>query len=278
MFLFMSKSKTASKGNRVKKVSSKKNPRKTDARKNMSSVEEVEVLTISSQSLMTFFGIVVAGVMISIAIYFGLRGHNSTANVVTNGDNNENIVADDQSGEDTSASTTLDDDAIKGDLSTAKVAIVEFSDFECPYCKRFVKDAYVSIMKNFVNSGKVVYVFRDYPLPFHNPAANDEAMMAECVHHIAGDKAYFAFHDKIFANTGSNGSGIDRHDNISKLLDLAKEVGADRNKVKECFDKSEYKDEIAKDMADASDAGISGTPSFIVGKLDRMEMLSVRFW
>lgn len=102
---------------------------------------------------------------------------------------------------------SLDDDSVLGD-SNAPVTIVEFSDYECPFCKRAFEQTYPILKSDYINTGKAKFVFRDLPLPFHDPVATEEAVAANCAKEQGGDKAYFEYHDKIFENTKSNGEGL----------------------------------------------------------------------
>lgn len=166
--------------------------------------------------------------------------------------------------EDTNAVISLDDDPILGDRTKAKVAIVEFSDYECPYCKRFHTDTFDALVKEYVDTGKAVISFRDYPLSFHDPKATIEAGLAECVRKEKGDSAYFAFGKSLFANTLTNGKGLPE----GTLNGLITKVGAKVASVTACAETDAVKQEIAKDMADAAKAGVTGTPSFVIGTLD----------
>ncbi len=102
---------------------------------------------------------------------------------------------------------SLDDDAVRGNKD-ADVYIVEFSDYECPFCKRYSTTTLKEIEDNYVKSGKVAYVFRDLTLPFHEPVATEEAVAANCARLLGGDDAYYQYHDKIFELTRSNKQGI----------------------------------------------------------------------
>ncbi|WKZ30843.1 MAG: thioredoxin domain-containing protein [Candidatus Dojkabacteria bacterium] len=95
--------------------------------------------------------------------------------------------------------TSLDDDAYKGNKDDAQYAIVEFSDFECPFCQRHYQQTYSSIIDGYVDNGKAVYAFRDFPLSFH-PKAVPAAVAANCVMDQKGAEGYFQMHDKIFGN------------------------------------------------------------------------------
>lgn len=165
--------------------------------------------------------------------------------------------------EDATAVTTIDDDPILGDKTKAKVAIVEFSDFECPFCKRFHAETYDQIVKDYVTTGKAILVARDFPLSFHDPKATEEAAFAECVGAEKGDAAYFAFSKELYTNTVANGKGLPE----GKLNEIIRKVGANPTTVTACSTGEAVKAEIQKDLADGQKAGISGTPSFVIGTL-----------
>jgi len=103
---------------------------------------------------------------------------------------------------------SIDDDPVKGNKDKAKVAIVEFSDFECPYCQRFHKETIDQIISNYVDNDKIIYVYRDFPLSFHEPKASEAAVAANCVRKVAGDDKFFEFSKLYYASTKANGEGL----------------------------------------------------------------------
>lgn len=109
---------------------------------------------------------------------------------------------------DSSVTIGIDDDPLLGDKNKAKVAIVEFSDFECPFCQRFHNETFDDIIKEFVDTGKAIYVYRDYPLSFHEPKASEAASAANCIQKVAGDEKYFEFAKLYYERTKSNGEGL----------------------------------------------------------------------
>lgn len=153
-----------------------------------------------------------------------------------------------------------DDDAVLGS-ATAPVTLVEFSDYECPFCKRHFTQTFPQIKAKYIDTGKVKFIFRDFPLSFHEPLATQEAIAAECAREQGGDKIYYSYHDLLYKNTTSNGNGLTKE----KLYDFAKELGLKPDKFKTCLDSEKYKDEVQKDFEDGGKAGITGTPAFIVG-------------
>ncbi|MBI2593143.1 DsbA family protein, partial [Candidatus Daviesbacteria bacterium] len=156
---------------------------------------------------------------------------------------------------------SLDDDPVLGDKS-APVTIVEFSDYECPFCKRHFDQTYGQLKTNYIDKGKVKLVYRDLPLSFHDPMATTEAIAANCARDQGGDSAYFKFHDIIFEKTTSNGNGLTK----DQLYQFATNQGLNQANFKACLDSEKFKDEVSKDLADAANAGATGTPSFVIGK------------
>ena len=150
---------------------------------------------------------------------------------------------------------SIDDDAVKGNAD-APVTIVEFSEFQCPFCKKYFDETYPQIVKNYVLTGKVKYVFRDFPLEFH-PNAQKAAEAAEC----AGEQGqYWQMHDELFRNQ-------DRLDVVS-LKSYAKELKLDTAKFDACLDNGDMAEEVKKDAVDGQSYGVTGTPAFFInGKL-----------
>ncbi|MFC1615969.1 DsbA family protein [Patescibacteria group bacterium] len=151
-----------------------------------------------------------------------------------------------------------DDDPFKGD-ENAPITIVEFSDYQCPFCSRFAAGTLKEIDEKYIQTGKVKFVFRDLPLDGHTQAY-PASLFAECAREQAGDEVYFKVHDELFATVGT-GESFD----FDKIADFAVELGVDKAKAKTCFDEDKYKEEIEADRDEARSIGISGTPAFIVG-------------
>jgi len=156
---------------------------------------------------------------------------------------------------------SIDDDPVLGDKN-ASVTIIEISDYECPFCKRHFDETFPQLVKNYVDTGKVKIVYRDFPLSFHDPIATKEAVAANCAREQGGDKKYFEFHDEIFKRTISNGNGL----NDEKIQTIAKDLGLNTGKFTTCLADTAQTDEVKKDIADGTAAGASGTPTFVIGK------------
>lgn len=151
------------------------------------------------------------------------------------------------------ATVGIDDDPVKGN-NDAPVTIIEFSDFQCPYCGRFFKNTFPEIDKEYIKKGKVRYVFRDFPLEFHANAPK----AAEAANCAGEQKKYWEMHDKIFDNQSSL--------TVDSLKEYAKELGLASGAFDSCLDSGRYVEEIKKDTEDGVQAGVSGTPSFFIGR------------
>lgn len=159
------------------------------------------------------------------------------------------------------ATVSVDDDPILGNAN-APITIVEFSDYECPFCKKYFIETFPKIKAKYIDSGKVKLVFRDLPLSLHDPLATKEAVAANCAKQQGGDIKYFSYHDQLFKLTASNGNGL----NDENLKEIATDVGLDLNQFELCTKDSSMKAEVMKDLEDAQKAGANSTPTFIIGK------------
>lgn len=177
------------------------------------------------------------------------------------GANNNQPDAAAQPPQPTKGVASIDDDPILGDKN-APVTIIEFSDYECPFCKRHFEQTHAQLIKSYVDTGKVKIVFRDFPLAFHEPMASKEAVAANCAREQGGDKKYYEFHDEIFKRTTSNGNGLDD----AKIQTIATDLKLNIGSFTSCLSNTAQADEVKKDIADGSAAGASGTPTFVIGK------------
>lgn len=158
------------------------------------------------------------------------------------------------------AQVSTDDDPVLGDKN-APLTLIEFSDYECPFCKRSFDQVLPELKKNYIDTGKLKLVYRDFPLSFH-ANAHKEAEAAECARSQSDDATYFKFHDQIFTRTTSNGYGLA----LSQLPIIAQSLGLNVSQFERCLDSGKFKGEVDKDTDDGSAAGVSGTPAWFIGK------------
>ncbi|MEM4264004.1 MAG: DsbA family protein [Candidatus Woesearchaeota archaeon] len=134
----------------------------------------------------------------------------------------------------------------------APVTIVVYDDFQCPFCARFETQTWPELKKTYVDTGKVKFYFKHFPLGFH-PNAKPASEATEC----AGEQGKFwKMHDKIFANQGELSE-----ENLKKW---AEELGLDTTKFNECFDSHKYSARVEKDIQEGQSIGVQGTPSFVI--------------
>ncbi len=139
----------------------------------------------------------------------------------------------------------------------AVISLFEYSDFECPYCKRFH-----GTPKRLVDSmgGKLNTVYRHFPLGFHNPNAELEARASECANILAGQEAFWKMTDGIYAKTASNGKGIAP----DQLNQLAVDSGLELDAFKECLASGKTAARVKEDIDEAVRIGVAGTPTVIL--------------
>ena len=136
----------------------------------------------------------------------------------------------------------------------APLTMVEFTDFQCPFCQRFHMSTFAELKKNYIDTGKVRFVSRDFPLDFH-PNAMQAAEAGRC----AGEQGQFwPMRDRM----ASNPEQLD----INHLVTYAQDLKLNAETFRACLNSAKYKDAIQKDIQDATRIGANGTPSFVIGK------------
>lgn len=211
------------------------------------------------QKLATPLAIVLAGALIAGAVFFVNK--NRPLSPETSG----GVVAEDIPG-------VQADDHILGNPQ-AKVVIVEYSDFECPFCKQF-HDTLNRIMREYGPSGDVAWVYRQFPLDSLHLKARTEAEASECVAALGGNDAFWKFANGIFAVTPSN-DGLDVGDyntnpsnpsglNAGELSTIAVEAGVDKTQFEACLAAGTYAEKVQKHEAEVLAAGGRGTPHSII--------------
>lgn len=147
-----------------------------------------------------------------------------------------------------------DGDRIRG---TGKVYFVEYSDLECPFCKKF-HETMLSVMEKY--EGKVVWVYRHFPLDMLHPKARTEAEAVECAYELGGNDGFWKLTDKIYEVTPANNGLV-----LEDLPKYADEVGLDGVKLQECIDSGKFKERVENQYQGGVSAGVAGTPgNFII--------------
>lgn len=147
-------------------------------------------------------------------------------------------------------------DWVRGDKNSP-LTFIEYSDFECPFCKAF-HPTVIQAMNDY--KGKVKFVYRHFPLSFHQNAEK-EAEASECVGSLGGVDKFWSFADKIFERTTSNGTGFA----LADLPKLAVEVGVNQKSFQDCLDSGKMAQKVQAEETEGESEGVNGTPgSFIL--------------
>ncbi|OFV89873.1 MAG: hypothetical protein A3J75_04075 [Acidobacteria bacterium RBG_16_68_9] len=150
---------------------------------------------------------------------------------------------------------TTNGQPVKGPKN-AKVTIVEFSDFQCPYCARAHDTLFNEVLKEYGDKVRVVY--KNFPLGFHK-WAEPAAIAGECIYDQAPD-AFWKFYDYLFANQKDINEGNVKEKSLAALGDTK----FDKDKFDKCFDEKKTIDRVKADMAEGQQVGVTGTPAFLI--------------
>jgi protein-disulfide isomerase len=146
----------------------------------------------------------------------------------------------------------------------APVTMVEFADYQCPFCRKFHSETFAELKKNYIDTGKIRYVSRDMPLDFH-PNAPGAAVAARC----AGEQhKFWEIRDLMVVNAADLSP--------DSLVKYGEKINLDMPAFRACLSDKKYTAAIQKDVSDAGSLGISGTPSFVVGKTAKDQIDGVR--
>lgn len=147
---------------------------------------------------------------------------------------------------------SADDDPFMGDKN-APVTIIEFSDYQCPFCSRFYTGTLPQLKSEYIDTGKVRFVYRDFPLTSIHSEARPAAIAANCAE---TQGKYWEMHDKIFTNQ----QGL----SDASYKAWATELGLDNAKFETCLRDPAMGSEVDQDLRDGASAGVQGTPAFFV--------------
>ncbi|MFB5613385.1 MAG: DsbA family protein, partial [Nitrosarchaeum sp.] len=155
---------------------------------------------------------------------------------------------------------SIDDDPIRGNKD-APITIIEFSDFQCPFCARFHIQTLPSILEQYVETGKVKLVFRDFPIQNIHPNAMPAAVAAECANEQG---KFWEYHDKLFDNQGV-WDKMEIPDAIAIFKEYSTKLNLNQDQFNTCLDSGKYIEEINNDLNDGREYGVNGTPGFFIG-------------
>ncbi|MES2622852.1 MAG: thioredoxin domain-containing protein [Patescibacteria group bacterium] len=200
--------------------------------------------------------ILIAGALIAFGVYASeKKGSDTTAS------NGKDLINGALQAPEIEVAKVTDEDHLRGDKD-AKIAIIEYSDTECPFCKVY-HETMKKIFAEYGSNKQVVWVYRHFPLSYgdqvlHKYAAK-EAEATECATELGGKDAFWKYIDEIYATTKSN-DGLDP----ATLPDLAAKVGLDKAKMKACIDSGKYAEKVKASYDAGAKAGAAGTPYTVI--------------
>lgn len=155
--------------------------------------------------------------------------------------------------QESAVSFSLEGEPSLGSLE-AKVTVVEFSDFQCPFCARFVLETFPQIKQEYIDTGKIRMIFKNFPLMSIHENAESSAEASEC----ANDQGKFwEYKEKLFQSQQALSAG--------NLKQYAKDLGIENEEQFDvCLDSKKYASEVSQDLAEGVAAGVTGTPTFFI--------------
>lgn len=219
--------------------------------------EEKEIV-IDIDKIILPLSIFLAGLLIALSIF--LTNNGSKSDTTGSGTTGTTDTTDTAAQEEfPAAKTVIGNSPYIGDIKKAKVAVVEYTDLQCPYCQRHATETEPQIVSEYVDTGKIIYVVRSFPLEgLHGELATQSANAVLCVNELGGRDKFYEFYKQAFAKAS-----------VDELAQVAQSVGVDMNKYNVCMSENRYKDQIDQEIQDGTNAGIQGTPGFVIGVLDK---------
>jgi len=216
-----------------------------------------DTITIKKDTLWKYSTFVLLGIVILGAIFFVLPGKSPTGNVVQQAGNNLPAAS-------ARVEVDIGESPVLGETN-APVAIIEFSDAQCPYCRKWKTETYPQLKTDYIDTGKVKLVYKDFPLSFHEGAI-PYAKANRCARELGGDEAFFKMRDKIVSEQNAQDGGTVQstipYPGDAVLKGWADELGYN---IDSCFDSTKFESDIEADFSYGSGLSIRGTPAFFVG-------------
>ena len=206
--------------------------------------EKNETVTIRKDTLWKYSTFALLALLV-IGAFFMFSGKSTTGNVVAN--NPGAVVVPSEK-----VNVAIGDAPTLGS-SNAPVTIVEFTDYQCPFCGRAYLQTYPVIKSSYIDTGKVLYVAKDFPLTSIHPQAQKAAEAARCANEQG---KFWEMHDKLFSNQESL--------SVENEKIWAGELGLDKTKFNTCLDSGKYTSAVQAEATQGQQLGVQGTPAFFV--------------
>ena len=204
---------------------------------------------MEKQNIAVPIAIVIAGVIIAGAVFYSSKNQPA--------DNGADQIPPKDNQEITGLKEVSSDDHIIGNPD-AQLTIVEFSDIECPYCKKF-HQTMNQVMDEYGKTGKVRWVYRHFPLDALHDKARKEAEATECAADLGGNEKFWAYINRLYEITPSN-NGLD----LAELPKIAEYTGLDKKAFESCLSSGKFASKVEAYYQDGLSAGVEGTPYSVI--------------
>lgn len=212
---------------------------------------------MNKQNLSIPLAIVIAGIIIAGSLFFTRKDY-SNQNQETK--DLPAAVLYDKAEEEKILRPVTDSDHILGNPD-AEITIIEFSDTECPFCKKF-HESMNQLMEEYGKTGKVRWVYRHFPFVMLHSQSQKEAEATECAAELGGNAKFWEYINRLYEITPSN-NGLD----LNELPKIAEYVGISKDAFEECLKNGRHAQDVESDLKDAVNLGVQGTPySIIIAK------------
>ena len=212
-------------------------------------------VVINLDSMGVPIAILISGVLIAAVIFFVSRG--DTPVTIDNAQDTTGQVGQEEVAAQDTGFASLEGAAVLGNPETATVAVVEYSDYMCGFCRRHAEETFPSIQQNYIDTGKILYVFKEFPLSSPGQLGYSIAEGGVCVLNLSDSETFFDYHKGAF-DLGSE----------DDIIAFAQDLGIDGDEMSACLADGRYRDDIDAKAQEGRDAGVTGTPGFIVGRIN----------
>jgi len=198
--------------------------------------------------------IIIAGLFIASAVYLGLR-HSQPAAI----SNSQPVAPTSENHE-----VGLGTNPVLGSAE-AKITIIEFADYQCPFCERFFSQVEPQILDKYVKSGLARFTYRDFAFldTFANQERGESHLTAEAARCASEQNKFWQYHDKLFQNQKGENEGAFSLENLKKF---AQSLDLDLQQFNQCLESAKYQEAVTKDTQEGIAAGITGTPAIFIAK------------
>lgn len=189
-------------------------------------------------------------------------GTNATTAALTGGNDESGAVFSNAPAGPTPASISPETLRTLGDPN-APVTIVEFSDYQCPFCLRHFQETFPQLKAEYIDTGQVYYIFKDFPITSLHPVAPRVHQAARCAGEIGSRDAYWQVHDSFF-NNQQQWADQPQPDLDNILVGLTNDLELSEPEMRECLASGRYTEAVTADLAEGQRLGVSGTPAFFI--------------